>query len=619
MREDGGRVVLMDFGAGLAVGDKPARAGRITGTPLYLAPEVLEHGEASARSDIYSLGVLLYHLVTNDYPVRGQTPAELLDAHHHGRVRRLRDVAPALPAWFVRVVEKAIAPNPRDRFATAGELEAALSGRKVAKVWPLLVAAGVTLAVAAGVKIVGPLLQGSSNQPPLVVLMPLDAGLGVEPYLADAVSDEIYQGLAMVDTLRVVSRQSAANAKRDGLTMAETARRLRASGVASGTVAKVGENLEVKLRVFLAGSDSPSRADTFQASTATFASLRRAASLSIAGVVGVEVPTRILTRLDRPAAASTDAYESYALGRSLHSSASRTDLERARAEFERTLRLESTYAPAYAAIARVHLDLGAYGRNEWATHGELARMAAARALELDPGLAEAHAVLAEVAFQLDWDWRAAEAAFLKAISLSASYEFPRHRFAQFLAARGRVEQGLEELRQSQRMDPYSDNTDLELVPVLQYARQFSEAETMMLALRDRAPNPRKVHVQLGRILSALGRFDEASEQFLKVADPATGSTYVEAEIASAYAGAGRVLEAQAILDRLSERAKSEDVSPELFSLVYARLGRLDEAFKYLDFAFQLKARRVLWLAVDPRWDPLRSDPRFVKLLKRLSL
>ena len=98
---------------------------------------MLEHGEASVRSDIYSLGVLLYHLVTNDYPVRGQTPAELIEARRQGRVRRLRDAAPKLPSWFVSAVERAIAPNPQDRFATAGEFEAALSVRTGRKIWPL--------------------------------------------------------------------------------------------------------------------------------------------------------------------------------------------------------------------------------------------------------------------------------------------------------------------------------------------------------------------------------------------------------------------------------------------------------------------------------------------------
>ena len=423
----------------------------------------------------------------------------------------------------------------------------------------------------------------------------------------------------MVDTLQVISQSSAAKAKRDELTMAQVAERLGASGVTAGSVSRAGDQLEVKLRVFLAGADTSAWAETFTASSATLVSLRRAASLSIARAMKVEVPTRVLMRLERPAAASSQAYDAYALGRYLHVQGGRAGVEQAQVELERAVRLDSSFAPAHAALAHLHLDLGSSGRSAWATHGELARIAARQALELDPSLSEAHTVLAEVAFQLDWDWKSAEAAFLKAVSLTTSYEFARQRHAHFLAARGRVDQGLDELQDAQRLDPYSDNTDLELVPMLQYAGRFPEAETITLAVQGRAPNSAKVHVQLGRIFAATGRFDRAAEEFLKVADPTAGSAYVDAEVASAYAGAGRIAEAQTILDRLLVRARSEEVPPELFSLVYTRLGRVDEAFAYLERAFELKSRRVLWLKVDPRWDPLRADPRFRTLLGRLGL
>ena len=399
MREQRGRVVLMDFGAGLPVNDKPTRPGSITGTPLYLAPEVLEHGHVSIRSDIYSVGILLYHLATNDYPVRGQTASELLDAHRHGRVKRLRDVAPTLPSWFVRVVERATAPNPEDRFATAGEFEAALSRHTPIRIWPLAAAAALTLAVGVGVQQVWTPVHAPAAVTPLVVLMPLDAGAGVEPYMASAFADEIYQGLAMVDTLRVISQQSAAKAKSSGLSMAQVANALGASAIAAGSVSKTTDQYEVKLRVFLAGAESPAWADTLPASSGALASLRRAASLSIARAMKVDVPTRVLRRFERPAAASAQAYESYALGRSLHARGRRADVEQARVEFERAALLDPTFAPVHAALAHVDFDIGGYGPAQWPEYAELARLSATRALALDPALIEAQAVLAEVAFQ----------------------------------------------------------------------------------------------------------------------------------------------------------------------------------------------------------------------------
>ncbi len=161
--------------------------------------------------------------------------------------------APALPSWFVRVVEKATAADPEERFATVGELEAALVRTTPRRVWPLVVAALLTLGAALGVQHVWRAVRAPTPTLPLVVLLPLDAGPGVEPQMASAFSDEIYQGLAMVDTLRVISQQSAVKLKADGLSMSKVAQTLGAAAVASGAVSRASEQYEVKLRVFLSG------------------------------------------------------------------------------------------------------------------------------------------------------------------------------------------------------------------------------------------------------------------------------------------------------------------------------------------------------------------------------
>jgi tetratricopeptide (TPR) repeat protein len=620
IREDGGRIVLMDFGAGRAAGPMSKAGGRLTGTPLYLAPEVLEGREATVRSDIYSLGVLLYHLVTTDFPVRGRTHDELVDAHREHRVHRLRDVAPTLPAWFVAVVERALAHDPQDRFASVGELEAALTRRPWS--WPkhLLLALVAVIAIGIGVWQIWPQSGGSADQHPRVVLLPLEAGLGVEEHLANAITDEIYQGLAMVDTLRVIPQSSARRAQQTNLSIAGLTSQLQASAVLNGTVSDAGGEFEVRLRLFEGGRDAPSWAGTFRASKAGLGSLRRDTALAIAGKLNANVSPHVLTLLSRPAQASSQAFESYARGRFLLMRAGRTDLERARIELERTIELEPTYAPAYASLARAHLDLGANGRqSEWVVHGDMARTAARRAISLEPQLAEAQAVLGQVAFLLDWDWQRAEASYKAAIALSPSYDYPRHRYAMYLAARGQVDQAIAIAEEARRLDPVSDETDFVLIPLLQYDRRFTEAEALALAVQGRQPNSRQTYTQLGRIYAATNQFDKAIEMFRQIVDPASGGAYVEAEIASAHAGAGRIADAQKGLDRLVERARTEEIPPELFSLIYARLGQFDEAFHQLAEAVELKSRRILWMKVDPRWDPLRSDPRFDVLIQRLGL
>ena len=620
MRENGGRVVLMDFGAGLQLSDGQSRAGSVTGTPLYLAPEVLEHGETSVQSDIYSLGVLLYHLVTNDYPVHGQTPAELIEAHKQGRVRHLRDVAPTLPAWFVRVIERAIAPNPRDRFRTAGEFEAALAGRTSLKVWPVLLAIGLTLAAAAVVQQVWSRLSAPASSTPLVVLLPLNAGLGVSDPVAAAVTEEIYQGLAMVDTLKVISPFSAAKAKREQGSISKVADALQASTVVDGTVSEAEGQLAVNLRVFEAGSDAPVSAQTFLVTKSGFGSLRRDTALSIANVIKVAVSARILTQLSSSPTLSTQAYNAFALGRRLHERGGLTDFEDARAAYEETITLAPSFAPVYGALARLFVDFADEGHSSWAANMDLARANALKAITLDAGLAEAHVVLGQVAFQRDWNWPSAESAYQRSIAFGPSYDVARQSYSYFLAARGRIDRALDELEEARRLNPLSETNDLELVPLLQYARRFPEAEILTRAAQGRDPNVFQSYVQLGRIFAATGRFDEAIEQFQKLRDSSLGTNpYVDAEIASAHAAAKRVGEAQAILDSLTTRSNSEEVPPELFALIFARLGRVDDAFFQLDEAFRLKSRRILFLKVDPRWDPLRGDPRFQALVERLGL
>jgi eukaryotic-like serine/threonine-protein kinase len=619
MREDGGRVVLMDFGAGLTLSDGRTSPGSVTGTPLYLAPEVLEHGEASVRSDIYSLGVLLYHLVTNDYPLHGQTPAELIEARRQGRVRRLRDAAPALPSWFVRAVERAIAPNPQDRFATAGEFEAALGDRPSMRVWPLLAVAALTLAVVAGVQQLWPSAKPASPHP-VVALLPLDPGLGVSGPVAAAVTDEIYQGLATLDTVRVISSFSAARAKREQSSMSKIAGVLQVSAVIDGTVSEANGQFEVNLRVFEAGTDAPMSAQTLHVTTTGFGSLKRDAALSIANAIKVAVSPRILAQLARSPTLNTQAFDAFTLGRQLHERAGLTDFDRARDAYEQTITLAPSFAPAYGALARLHVDIADGGHSSWAASMELAKANALKAINLDAGLAEAHVVLGQVAFQLDWNWGVADAAYQRSIAFGPSYDVARQCYSHFLAARGRLDQAFAELAEARRLNPLSETNDLELVPLLQYARRFPEAETLTRASQGRDPNVFQGYAQFGRIFAATGRYDAAIVQFQKLRDSSIGNNpYIDAEIASAHAAAGRIVEAEAILDRLIERSRSEEVPPELFAFIYARLGRFDDAFQQLDEAFKLKSRRILFLKVDPRWDPLRSDPRFGAFERRLGL
>jgi tetratricopeptide (TPR) repeat protein len=325
----------------------------------------------------------------------------------------------------------------------------------------------------------------------------------------------------------------------------------------------------------------------------------------------------VLAQLSRAPAVGTQAFDAYARGRMLLERAGPGDSDAAMAAFESTIKLDPSFAPAYAALAKTYHDAAIGGHTSWLAHMERARTEANKALALDPTLAEAHVVLAQAAFHVDWDWNGAARAYAKAIALNPSDDYARQCYSHFLAARGELTAARQELEDARRVNPLSETNDIELVPLLQYERRFAEAETLARSVLVR---PFQVNTQLGRIYSATGRFDEAIAQFEQLRASRIGNhPYVDAEIASAHAGAGRTAEAEAILERMLERSRAEEVPPELFALVYARLGDADQAFHHLDAAVAARSTRILWTKVDPRWDPLRADPRFGALIRRLGL
>jgi tetratricopeptide (TPR) repeat protein len=250
-----------------------------------------------------------------------------------------------------------------------------------------------------------------------------------------------------------------------------------------------------------------------------------------------------------------------------------------------------------------------------------AREHAEHALHLDNSLAEAHAVMGIVAFY-DWHWEEAEREFTKAVMLSPSNEFAVERYAMFLAARGRVQEGITHLEKVRRLDPLSPFVAYSLASLLTYDERYPEAleEVQRAKLLD--PADTAMHVVRGRVLSAAGRYDDAIDSFRNGLGSVAGVRYALAEIASAEAGAGRRNEAIRIARQLEDdtaHPREEHVHPELLGYLYAQLGDHDRAFAWLERAFDERSPRVLWLKVDPRTKSLRKDPRFAALLARLEL
>ena len=625
MREAGGRLVLMDFGAGH--------------TPLYAAPELTHGAEPSAATDIYALGVLLYYLVVGKYPVTGSSREELKQAHTRGERRRLRDVRPDLPLAFIEAVERALEPDPARRFATPGEMEQALSQIKWApgaqtaaasdrppkpapigmRRWVLMTAAALVLAAAATATwlYTRPAAPPSGSQ--LIAVLPLLGPASEHEYFADGMTEALVQELAALRSLRVVSRTSVDLARTTAKTLPGIAKTLNADAILEGSVSTAGDRVRVNLRLIHAGSDTPVWARTFEQPLRHVFALQRDIARAVAGELAVSNGTLADRQPDPVDPAANDLY---LRGRYYLHQETVEGMKRAVELFEEATRKDPKHGRSYAGMAQAYLALGAwYNAIPRADAFRLSREAVQRALSIDHQLPDAHAVLAEILFEHDWDWNAAEREFTQALQLNPSLEYARERYAMFLAARGRTEAALSQIADARSVDPLSPVIAASAAGILRYARRYDEAADQFRRVLATHPDLLRANIGLARTLSAQGRHDEAIAIYRSLASRGFNQAIFTLEIAQADAAAGRVDQARRAVEPLRRQAEASPASvpPEYLAFAYGRIGDLNEAFRWLDEAFRTKSGLVLWLPVDYRSDPLRADPRFLRYLERLNL
>jgi TolB-like protein/tRNA A-37 threonylcarbamoyl transferase component Bud32/Tfp pilus assembly protein PilF len=607
MREAGGRLVLMDFGAGH--------------TPLYSAPELLNGREATVATDIYALGVLLYYLVAARFPVRGSTSQELTEAHARNERRHIAETRPDLPSYFVSAVERALNPDPAKRFASAWAMSDALQPRARSR------RAGLMATAAAAALLAGAVASywTGGSEPAIsaaavrrVAVMPLQAFGGADPYLAAGITEALTQELSMSGPLTVVSRTSVERAVAGRTGLSQLAQTLNADAIVEGAVSRSQERVSVNVRLVHAGTHSTLWARTFERPATELSMLQGDIVRAIAdGLRTLGAP--VAARPESERQINPAAYEAYMRGRYEYRRGSQPGMEQAVSHFQRAIAIEPGYGRAYASLAQSMVWLAHFGVFPREQAARRARDAAVRALELDAGLPDAHAALGRIEFQ-EWNFASAEARLRRAVGLDPSFVEPRIEFALFLAGRGRFEEAFAHLATARSVDPLSPDVADRTAAVYYYARRYTEA----LAEVERAIrlDPDNVGSRLGyvRILNALGRHADALTEAQRTSAEAAGHPWFEAEMAQAESALGRAENARARIASLISAGGGPRprVTAHTLAVAYARLDSA-EAFRWLEREFDARSYSVLWIKVDPRLDPLRSDPRFPGLLARLQL
>lgn len=637
MREAGGRTVLMDFGAGELA---DSEAAPLAGSPAYLAPEVLDGRPPTVKSDIYSLGVLLYHLVSGEFPVSGGSLEDFRERHRDKKRRPLIDSRPDLPANFVRAIDRATALDPAERPESAGVFESLLDGTLSTGELQTPAGIGATrpsrtvivgIAATAAVVVVtlaglwGGLAPARSTEVRYesVAILPfknLSAGDDGK-YFSDGITADIAGQLATLGDLHVVSAASLLKYREQGTSIPDIGAELGVATVLDGSVTRVGDRIRIASQLLDARNGTALWAQNFDRAAGDILTLQTEVASSIAIALKGELSRVEAQRIGKSQAHNVEAFDLYLRGRYQWSQRTEESLQRSLQFFQRAIEHDSSYAHAYAGLADAYTLLGVYGTLPRTYAFAHATTAAETAVRLDPSLGEAYASLG-YAQKNKMEWSAAEKSFARAIELKPGYAAAHHWYSIYLTQVGRFPEAIAEIKMAISLDPLSSSAHGQFGSTLMMARRYDDAIAQFnktLQFQPRSMMARRAlaqsYVHKGMFDTAMAELDKA-RQLLPVASE---SQELLGDMGYVLARSRRTKDARAAAHALTERhdRTGEEVAAQI-AAIYAGLGDIETAFEWLERAMRSGDPDLGYLLVEPRWDTLRGDARFSGYLTSLG-
>ena len=641
-----GHVKVLDFGlaklaADVDVQDEDTRIktspGLIIGTPYYMSPEQALGRALDHRSDLFSLGIVLYELIAGRLPFEGATTTETIQKITNSQPEPIARFNYSAPPELERIVRKLLEKDPARRYQSARELFVDLknlkrdstsgevakparpktSMRKTAFVGASLIGV-VALVIAAMVLFKGS-RTGSSTVDAIdsIAVMPF-VNVANDPeteYLSDGISESIINNLAGITTLRVIPRSTVFGYKGKDTALAQIASDLDVRAIVSGRVLQRGDLLNVQAELI----DTKTNAQIWGA--------RYERKLTDALALQNEISDEISARL-RPAGASggrttsspmtenAEAYQLYLKGRYHWNKRTAESIEKALGFFQQAVANDPDFALAHVGVADSYLLMEQYADRPAGEVTDQAEAAIRRAIALDEEIAEAHASLGMI-HHIRRDWSKSEAAYRRAIELNPNYPTARHWYNIMLSSHGRPDEAYEQILVAQRLDPLSMIIGVNVVDILAAMDRDAEALEMAERYMEIDPNFPQLLGILGALYSESGRHPEAIATSLRAVELSGGTAEQTAYLAVAYAEAGQREPAEKILKELEGRVMRGESDPFYLAPVYLALGHGDKAFDAIGRSIESGSGRVVQMTADIRLRSLRSDPRFIALVDRM--
>jgi serine/threonine-protein kinase len=626
-----GLLKVLDFGlAKFAQAGKPEddlTGGHVVGTPAYMSPEQALGGEITAATDLFSLGIVMYEMSTGKRPFQGETSFATIDAILHQEPAPACEANPALPEGLGHIISRALAKDPKARYASAAELLAELhqvenvpdtaappaarkprfSRRKA------LIAAGLAALTLAAVwfLIARAARSGASTAKHMLAVLPFQnlGGDSSRDYLADGLTEELITALSRLDPQRlgVIARTSSMSYKNRSIRADQIGRELGVDYIVEGTVRVDAGKVRASAQLILARDQSNLWADSYEVPSAEVMTLQRDITRRVARSLAINLLPARQSALERASTSDALAYDAYLSGRYQWNRRTEASLTAAIQNFESAIARDPGFAAAYAGLAS-SLDL----TETYATtsHGDLAsrsKTAIAKALEIDPELAEAYGTRAQSRLHYDWDHRAAENDYRRALELNPGDAAAHGWYGEFLYLEGRFEESWTQIQTAARLDPLSPSIQAYIGWWYLLTHRYQESVDQHRKLLAKWPEYGLGAFVLGLTFDQMGKPKEAMDAYQSALKSMGRVPYVFAGIAYSYAHSGN-REAALRNDRCHPSGAT--------SVIYTALGDFPKALTCIETGIANHSPLVGWLKVTPQLEPLHGNPKYQELLRR---
>ncbi len=663
MVTDAGVVKVLDFGlaklmeGGNEVSNDPqlTEVGVPYGTATYAAPEQAKGANVDQRADIFSTGVLLYEMLAGTWPFRGKTAVDVRYAVLHHTPKPLAEVRSEESPFLARlqeILDRALAKEPNDRYQKVEELrddlqrimreidgDTSLSASSTSTLAPVpprrltaeqsglfrhkKIAAGIgaLLIIALMLAAYGLFFRSRDTTTfDSLAVLPFTnaAGDPQSEYLSDGITESLINSLSQLPYLKVRSRNTVFHYKGQAADAKKIGRELGVRALLSGRVVHNGNELAVSVELIDAQDDSQIWGARYSRKLSDIIALPEEIARDTAEKLRPRLSGSEQKQLTKNYATNSEAYRLYLQGRYHWNRRTAEGLQQGIEYFSQVISKDPKYAPAYAGLADCYALLNVYHVVPATEVYHRAQVTAARALELDESLAEAHTSLAFVRYRYFWDWAQAEQHFKRAIELKPDYATAHQWYSAFLAASGRHNEAVAEAQRAHELEPFFSTIHADLVRHLYYARRYDEAIAECKKLIEKDQKFYRAYLELGQVLGQKGMHSEAVAAFEKSLELSQDSVSAMSGLGHAFALSGKRTEALKVIKELEDLSKKNYVSPYHTAVIYVGLGDTTQALAWLEKARDERFNWMPFLQVNPLFDNLRSDPQFIALAQSIK-